>query len=85
MFYFYVIQSLKDKKFYIGFTSDLKQRLEEHNSGKAWATKGRRPFRLAYYEAYHSKDDAVRREHNIKLRAQAFTCLKRRIKGSSIL
>jgi putative endonuclease len=85
MFYFYVIQSLKDKKLYIGFTSDLKQRLKEHNSGKARSTKGRHPFRLVYYEAYHSKDDAVRREHSIKLRAQAFTGLKRRIKGSSIL
>ena len=82
MFYFYIIQSFNDKNLYFGFTSDLKQRLAEHNSGKNWTTKMRRSFRLVYYEAYRAKEDAVRREHQIKLRAQAFTGLKRRITKS---
>jgi len=32
-----------------------------------------------YYEAYASKQDAVKREHNLKLRAKALKQLKNRI------
>ena len=46
MFYVYVLISLKDKKFYIGFTNDLKRRLKEHNSGKNISTKSRLPLKL---------------------------------------
>jgi len=34
MFYVYILKSEKDGKLYIGYTNDLKRRLEEHNSGK---------------------------------------------------
>ena len=37
MFYYvYVLQSLKDKNFYIGFTTNLKNRLNDHNSEGEW-------------------------------------------------
>jgi hypothetical protein len=35
MFYVYVLISLKDKKFYIGYTGNLKRRLKEQNSAFA--------------------------------------------------
>jgi len=42
MFYFvYVLISLKDKKFYIGYTSDLKRRIFQHNEGKTDSLKNR--------------------------------------------
>jgi len=66
MFYVYVLISLKDKKFYIGFTKDLKRRLKEHNSGKNISTKSRLPFELIYYESHLSKADAERREKYFK-------------------
>ncbi len=66
MYYVYVLLSLKDNKFYIGFTGDLKRRLKEHNSGKNISTKPRLPLELVYYEAHLSKADAMRREKYFK-------------------
>ncbi|MEW6674972.1 MAG: GIY-YIG nuclease family protein [Nitrospirota bacterium] len=39
MHYVYVLLSEKDHKLYIGFTSDLKRRLKEHNEGKTLSTR----------------------------------------------
>ncbi|MFC1594940.1 GIY-YIG nuclease family protein [Patescibacteria group bacterium] len=66
MFYVYVIKSLKDGKLYIGYTADLKRRLKEHKTGGSKSTKGRLPFKLLYYEAHISKQDAERREKYFK-------------------
>lgn len=82
MYYFYILQSLKDQRLYFGFTEDLRRRFREHQNGESAATKARRPFRLVYYEAYSSKKDALNRERQIKLRARAFGQLKQRIQGS---
>jgi putative endonuclease len=65
-FYTYVLKSLKDNKLYIGWTDDLKSRLEKHNKGKVRSTKDRRPFNLIYYEACKSKVNAVKREKTLK-------------------
>lgn len=62
----YVLLSLKDHKFYIGFTSNLEQRLSQHENGKVKSTAPRRPFRLIFCEFYLSKDDAMRREKYFK-------------------
>ena len=66
MFYTYVLQSLKDKNLYIGFTSDLKRRLQQHKFGGSISTKRRLPFRCIFYEAFISKEDAKRREGYFK-------------------
>lgn len=66
MFYVYVLLSLKDHRFYIGYTNNLKRRLNEHNSGKNISTKPRLPLKLIYYEAHLSKSDAMRRESYFK-------------------
>lgn len=41
MFYTYILQSKKNNKLYIGYTSDLKKRLLEHNQGLNFSTKKR--------------------------------------------
>jgi putative endonuclease len=66
MFYTYVIQSKKDKRFYTGFTKDLRKRFYEHNSGKVHSTKNRSPFELIYYEACLNEQDAIAREKYLK-------------------
>jgi len=66
MYYVYVLQSLKDKQFYVGYTDDLKNRLREHNSGRIVSTKDRRPLRLVYYEACLNQQDATKREKYLK-------------------
>ncbi len=82
MFYLYVLKSLKDSELYIGSTNNLKRRFEEHQNGKSFSTKLRRPFELVYYEAYKSEKDARLREKALKLRGNARRFLKERIKRS---
>ena len=65
-FYVYILSSIKDGKFYTGFTSNLEKRLEEHNSGKVLSTKPRMPFEIVYYEACVCLDDATHREKYLK-------------------
>lgn len=65
-YYVYVLRSQKDKKFYTGFTQDIKQRLSQHNSGKVHSTKSRIPFDLVYYEVSMNIEDAVHREKYLK-------------------
>jgi putative endonuclease len=66
MFYIYVLKSLKDRNFYIGYSTNLKQRFEYHQKGYVKSTKARRPFELIFYEAYKSVTDAKRREKYLK-------------------
>lgn len=65
-YYVYILRSLKDRLFYIGFTEDLKQRIIDHNKGKNISTKNRRPLELIFYEAFTNKLDALRRESYFK-------------------
>lgn len=82
MFYVYILCSKLDNKLYTGYTNDLKRRVAEHNSGKEQSTRHRHPFVLVYYEAYRSKEDAIKREQMLKLQSHAMGGLKRRIKRS---
>jgi putative endonuclease len=66
MFYVYVLQSLRDKKLYIGYSADLKRRLREHKIGGSVSTKKRLPFKPLYYEAHTNENDARRRERYFK-------------------
>lgn len=65
-FYVYVLKSLHHDFIYIGFTTDLKERFKEHNSGKSKSTKPYLPYDLIHYEAYKSEKDAKRREAYLK-------------------
>lgn len=66
MVYTYVFRSNKDKKFYTGFTRNLRKRFNEHMQGKVESTKGRGPFTLIYYEACIHINDAIERETYLK-------------------
>ena len=82
MYYIYILKSLKNSSIYTGFTPDLKRRFKLHNTKKVESTKRFAPWNLIYYEAYKSKDDAIKRERALKLHAKALGQLKRRIKDS---
>ena len=64
--YTYVLLSTKDKKFYCGYSEDLKSRFEQHDKGKFSSTKDRRPLELIYYESCLVKQDAMKRERYFK-------------------
>ncbi len=65
-FYIYVLKSIKDDNLYIGYTSNLVRRVEEHKKGLSFATKFRRPFKLIYFEGCTDEQDAKRRERYLK-------------------
>ena len=66
MFYVYVLRSLKNGRFYIGYTNDLERRLNEHNNGESRYTRLTRPFELVYTEEFADRIFATRRERNLK-------------------
>jgi len=66
MIFVYVLQSELDFGLYIGMTGNLRRRLEEHQRGESLSTKGRRPWKLIYYEAYLLESDAEGREMFLK-------------------
>jgi putative endonuclease len=65
-FYTYVLLSQKDHQHYIGFTTDLRRRVEEHRNSKSFATRYRLPLDLIYYEACKDEADAKQREKYLK-------------------
>lgn len=66
MNYTYIV-SCRDGSLYTGWTKDLERRMKAHNEGKgAKYTKSRRPVKLVYYEEFETKEEAMRREYEIK-------------------
>jgi putative endonuclease len=66
MYYVYVLESLKDGKYYIGVTKDVDRRLKEHNCGYSKSTSPRRPFRLVHSEQFSGIKEAYSRERFLK-------------------
>ncbi len=67
-FVYLIVSNLKNnKKFsYVGYTNNLKKRINLHNSGKgAKFTRGKK-WKLVYYEKYDSKSGAMKAEFKLK-------------------
>lgn len=70
MNYTYILKC-RDGTYYTGWTNNLDQRIKTHNQGKgAKYTRARRPVELAYYEVFSTKEEAMRREAQIKRMAR---------------
>lgn len=66
MNYTYILKC-SDDTLYTGWTNDLEKRLKAHNDGKgAKYTKVRLPVEIVYYESFETKQEAMRREYEIK-------------------
>lgn len=66
MNYTYMVRC-RDDSLYTGWTNHLEKRVEDHNSGRgAKYTRSRRPVELVYYEQFETKEEAMRREWEIK-------------------
>ena len=64
--YTYILKC-SDNTLYTGWTTNLKNRLTAHNTGKgAKYTRPRRPVTLVYYETFPTKQQAMQREAAIK-------------------
>ena len=60
MYYTYVLQSIKDGRWYTGHSGDLRARIDDHLKGRVESTRQRRPLQLIYYEACLTEADAKR-------------------------
>ena len=78
MFYVYILKN-KNNQLYIGYTKDLKRRINEHNQGKVLTTKRLGYDKLVYYEAYGSEGAAKNREQKLKQFGSSYTGLLKRL------
>ena len=62
----YIIQSLSDNTYYIGYSSNIEKRLEEHNKGLSRFTSKKIPWKLVYTECFVTKTEALQREKFLK-------------------
>ncbi|MCJ7581647.1 MAG: GIY-YIG nuclease family protein [Candidatus Aminicenantes bacterium] len=66
MYYTYVLLSTKENKLYLGFTQDLRTRMELHRRGFMIKEKNNGSLKLIYLEACLNKKDAIRRDKYLK-------------------
>ena len=66
MFYVYILNSREHDEYYIGYTSDLKARLKDHNSGKASHTSKFKPWDVINYVAFATEKKAIAFERYLK-------------------
>lgn len=65
----YVLFSEKDAMLYVGYTSDINRRLQQHHSGNVKSTAYRQPLKLIFCECYLFEKDARNREQYLKTTA----------------
>ncbi len=64
--YIYILQSLKNNRFYIGSTNNLERRLAEHNQGRSTYTSFTKPFKMIFSQKFDSLTIARKIESKIK-------------------
>ena len=72
------LTGIKDKRLYVGYTSNLKVRLLQHKLGEVETTKNKNP-KLIYYETYINKSLALKREKGIKSSGSVYNALIKRL------
>lgn len=68
MWYVYLLSNHEDR--YIGYTNNIERRLKEHNSRRNKSTKNA-SWKIVYFEAYLSQEDAIQREKRLKQHGRA--------------
>lgn len=66
MYFVYALSSLKEKRIYVGMSSDVERRIKEHNAGQVFSTKGYRPWMLIHKEEVGTRQEARNREKYLK-------------------
>ena len=67
MSHFVYILKCVDNTLYTGYTTDVEKRFKTHSAGKgAKYTRSRLPLKIVYVAEFETKQDAMRREYQIK-------------------
>ena len=66
VYFTYIIESEKNKKWYYGHSNDLERRLVEHNSGQNKSTKNKGSWKLNFKRPFDTKLHANKFELELK-------------------
>lgn len=66
MFFLYILYSETLSKYYVGHTNNYLERLERHNRNGIKFTTAGQPWILVYKEQFETKEEAAKREREIK-------------------
>ena len=66
MFFVYVIKSISRNYIYVGLSSDLTKRIDDHHKGYNKTTKPYSPFLIIFTEEFQTRVDARKREKYLK-------------------
>ena len=81
----YMLEHSVTRQSYVGYTTDLKRRIREHNArGKKFTTRNSGQWIIIYAEAYRSESDAREREGKLKIHGSAMVSLLKRLKKSRL-
>jgi putative endonuclease len=83
-YFVYILRSIKDSSFYIGYTNNLDRRLEEHNKGESRYTRKKKPWKIFYFEIFRSKSEALKRERFLKKQKNTSFYMKLKEKSSLV-
>ena len=77
--YVYLLRSQRDDTFYVGWTTDVRRRLVEHDALGTSYTRQKGPWRLIGFETHPSIDSAKARERGLKHHPRMLTLFKKRL------
>ena len=66
MFFVYILEAKESKRYYVGQTKDLQERLKRHNEGKNLSTKAYIPWYLKWWKEFDSRSEAFKTERKLK-------------------
>ncbi|MDP2938965.1 MAG: GIY-YIG nuclease family protein [Candidatus Omnitrophota bacterium] len=62
----YILRGLKNNKLYIGSTTEINRRVNQHEIGSVKATRPLRPIKLEFFQEYDNINLARKIEHKLK-------------------
>ena len=69
-YFIYILQSQTTRHYYVGHTDDLQKRVSQHNDPEytltTYTKKHKGPWLLVYFETFSTRNDAMKREREIK-------------------
>lgn len=84
MFYTYILRNHKTNRYYIGYSNNLKNRLEEHINGNVKSTKSNLNYQLEWYCAFKTENQAIAFERYLKTGSGIAFMKKRFFKSTNV-
>jgi putative endonuclease len=66
MYYVYILEAEETKRYYIGQTENLDERVKRHNEGRNLSTKAYIPWKLKWWKEFETRSEAVMMESTLK-------------------